>query len=79
MHQLVHVPQGTLHAFDKNGKKVNISKIYAYIPEECEDLNPCDKEVIRVLDPDAPNEWYEIDLVELAKSLAAPVVTKVVK
>lgn len=78
MHKLVHFTHGTAWYYDKKGKQVPVNSAYMYVPSECDPKYICDKEVLRVKDPAAsPKEWYEIDLVELAKTLAAPVVTKV--
>lgn len=75
----VQVAKGMLSADDGKGFKKSVDYICVQDCTDCMPDPPCDKEVMFVKNPDVANEWYQIDLVELAKSLAAPVVTIVTK
>ena len=72
--------QGIANYIDeKTGKKTPVKSICVDDCSGCEPKRPCGTEVMRVVNPDVPGEFYEINLVELARSLGALVVKTVSK
>lgn len=50
MHKVITFTQGTAFEDGKKGKKINVEKLYAYVPEDCEGDLSCVPPVIRFVD-----------------------------
>lgn len=79
MFKKIQLKKGVAQTQGKKGGVQSVECIYVNSCSDCMPEPPCDKEVLLIEDTENPGEWYQIDLLELAKSLTAPVVTKVTK
>ena len=75
----IQVKKGILSTNDKNGAVKPVDFICVKDCTDCGPDLPCEGEYMQFADPDNAGEWFRIDMIELAKSLTAPVVVKVDK